>query len=182
MSFFYKPIEIENFETLRKGLLDAYPVAHTHTKLFYPEEKLDFFLKIPEAVEIFERYKIRKFLIPNLGCAFIRINPKNLVPIHTDTNPELRYSFNIPLTDCSGSILEFFTSEIPGVPGVTPNGLVYTSYDINRCKLELKTPITGPFIMDTQMIHQVINDSDDTSILLLIRLSHEITDIIDQYF
>ena len=181
MSFFYKPIEIENFETLRKGLLASYPVAQKHTKLFYPEEKLDFFLKIPEAVEIFERYKIREFLIPK-GCAFIRINPKNSVPIHTDTNPELRYSFNIPLTDCSGSILEFFTSEIPGMPAVTQNGLVYTSYDINRCKLELKTPITGPFIMDTHMLHGVTNDSDKTSILLLIRLNHEITDITDQYF
>jgi len=180
MSFFYKPIDIDNLEYIRKELYESYPSYETGTKLFYPKEKLAYFLKVPAAVELFQCFKISKFLIPELGCSFVRINSKSKIPLHTDT--KFRYSFNIPLVDCSGSILNFYSTEVPGTISKTPNGVSYTSYDTNNCNLELSTAITCPFVMDTKMIHGVTNDSAQDSILLLIRLSHAIDEVIEEYF
>ena len=167
---FYKEINIDNLDEIRAGIMERIPdMLLSSTNLTYIDDNKKIFLGVKALREFLEPRKLHY----SVGQVAVNITmPGEEGSYHVDNGP-FKHSINIPITDCTGSWINFFeTSAEPHQVAVVNNG---ESHNFSRfhkedCKLIHRAETTEPYILGVKTPHQVQNLSDKTRIMLLLRM------------
>ena len=105
-------------------------------------------------------------------CGFTVTMPGDFLLLHIDKGP-FKLSLNVPMTDTSGSFLNFYTCS--SEPFEVNNGLnVYYSVKEEDCTLAESVHTDSPCLVDTTVPHKIYNNTDKVRVMLLIRLDESI--------
>lgn len=177
---YYHTIHLENLSEIQQEVLSKIPDNELEkSSLFYLKDHYDLFLNGTLLGSSLAKINILEYVS---GVALIVVTPKSGIPIHCDSGP-YRHSLNIPIRNYEKTYVSFYEPlEEPKMVRIDkPNdshehGHVYLNYDIDKCKLLNRFESISPYIMDTQVPHNVYNNSDVTRIMLLVRLKHTINE------
>jgi hypothetical protein len=181
--FIFKPIVLEQLKEIQEGVLKLIPRRYLmHERLFYPQIDKEIFLRIDPLREALKKFNwLDK--INRAGFAINVVNPQSETAIHIDSGT-FPYSFNIPITHCSDSILNFyrlkenFTDTDNALSSsalrTTPSGTTYHRFEKSICEVIDSYNSSVPFLMNTKIIHSITNMSDNKRVTLLVRLSNDI--------
>jgi len=167
------PIHIENLSQIQDAILKMIDVPdYQGATLFYPSDNK----KLVAEVDSLTQYLSNVDLISDiLGVAVIIVNPDTRIPIHKDTG-DYTYSLNIPLSGYDKTFVNFYNTDahdnvikVPKQEGQS-SGHAYNKFELKDCDLSSSHESNTPYIMDTRVPHDVVNDTDTTRIFLLIRL------------
>ena len=171
--FCYKKIPLDNLKEIQKDLLSVIPIDYLkEEKLFYPKDIQSFFLSIPSLRETLNNLGWLDKL-SSVGFALNILGPGNWVPIHIDSG-DFDYSFNIPITDCRNTLVNFYNAEsIEPTKFTNPKNTDATYYRFKKedCRLIESLELTVPALVNVKIPHGVVNFSDKKRVTLLIRLS-----------
>ena len=166
----YKRLEIPNLSSLQGKLFDLVPKdLFSHPRLLFPEDQTIF----QEIVELTDFLYSLNLDPANTRFAFFVVMPKTNSPIHKDYG-DADYSINIPIKNCSGTFLNFYTTNTEPVlqDERIENGIKFKPhyyYNPSDCEL-VDTIDTGtPYIMSIKNIHNVQNPTYHPRINLLCR-------------
>lgn len=167
---FYKEIAIDRLDEIRKGVLERTPdLLLESSNLTYIDNNRKIFMEIDALREFLESKK----LVSNIVEIAINITkPHQSGSYHMDSGP-YHHSINIPITDCVDSWINFFeTTKEPYSVSVDNHGKSHVFYRFNAedCKLIHRVETTKPYILGVKTPHRVENLSDNTRIMLLIRI------------
>jgi len=167
---FYKPVHIENLVEIQQEVLKLIPEnLLNQTTLIYIENNKEIFLSIPVL------YNFLKSINMHYSVGSIAINitqGQRAGSYHMDSGP-YNHSLNIPISGCENTWINFFkaTGDYKVVPvvnqGMINHGFRYTE---DQCELIYEAETSQPYILGTKTPHRVLNKSDQTRIMLLIRL------------
>ncbi len=106
------------------------------------------------------------------------LTPDSDFPIHHDSTGD-KYSLNIPIQNCNNTYTLFYESEIPPseqyrYDPVKNHRQSYWQYDSSRCKEIARIEMSRPHLIDVSGPHNVINPTNKTRIIMLVRLSTDI--------
>jgi hypothetical protein len=181
----YKEITINNLKEIQTEVLKHFPEdGYKRTSVFYLHDNRERFLSIPALREYLESLDLLDHIDTGFGFSITKANAD--IKIHTDSDL-FRYSLNIPLVECNDFHLEFYESiaEPEFLRLNKPQFNTSTSYKHYRqrdCNLVERIEIRQPFVMDTECPHRVVNSSNEHALVLLIRLSHSVDNLIDTMF
>jgi len=168
--FYYKPIDIPDFEIIRQKVYDLFPKNFNRTNLFYPENNLEPFLEIKELTSFLENSNLLRqvymfaFNVVTYGYPEI---------IHVDTG-EFNYSLNLPILNCENTFIKFYETSIePRIVNYitsTKSSATYLGFYKKDCQLVKSLEMTKPHIINVKIPHGIANPNKATRITLLIRL------------
>jgi len=167
---FYKPVHIENLIEIQQEVLKLIPEnLLNQTTLTYIKNSKEIFLSIP-VLHDFLKSKIMHWSVMDIAVNITTGNTNG--NIHVDSGPYI-YSLNIPIIGCENTWINFFKADSDYKiitienKGKTHNFFKYTE---DQCELIYEVETNRPYILGTKTPHKVINKSDQTRIMLLIRL------------
>ena len=169
---FYRPIHIENLAVIQNEVLKRIPKDLLDSNnLTYIENNKEVFLGIKELYKFLETIKLNWCVI---SIAVNIIKGNNQGNIHVDSG-YYKNSLNIPITGCENTFIDFFkvngdyqTIHVEGKKQDSQHH--FFKYTDDQCKLIYEGDTSVPYILGTKTPHRVINRSDNTRIMLLIRL------------
>jgi len=177
---YYKTVYLENLPEIQKEVLSKIPNNELEkSSLFYLKDHYDLFLSKTLLGSTLADMNILEHIF---GVALVVITPRSGIPIHCDSGP-YRYSLNIPIQGYEKTYVSFYkpleepkTVHVDKPDDSHQHGHVYLHYDIAKCELINRFESISPYVMDTQVPHNVYNNSDVTRIMLLVRLKHTINE------
>lgn len=179
---YYHTTYLENLSEIQKEVLSKIPDNElANTSLFYLKDHYDLFLNGTLLGLTLDKMNMFEYV---LGVGLIVVMPNSGIPIHCDSGL-YRHSLNIPIQGYNKTYVNFFKPlEEPKMIQVNKSsesyqqGHTYLRYDEDKCELISRFESISPYLMDTQVPHNVYNNSDVTRIMLLVRLKHTINDCI----
>ena len=171
-----KEVLLESLDEIRSSFFKIVPEEYLeHPKLFYPKDSLDLFLSIDPLKDFLKSAgwldKINK-----AGIALNVVAPQSEIAVHVD-NGNFPYSFNIPITHCQQSFVHFYkTKKEISETKLNVRKTPWTAYYLlnkEDCDIIKTYELTVPYLMNTKILHNVDNMSDDKRITLLVRLSRD---------
>lgn len=167
---FYKPVHIETLAEIQQEVLKRIPEnLLANSNLTYIENSKNVFLSIPVLQDFLKGIGMRWHV---LNIAVNITTGNNSGNIHIDSG-HYEHSLNIPILNCENTFIDFFESTSdPEIVTVTNNGEShhFFRYMENHCELIYQGDTSIPYILGTKTLHRVVNKSDKTRIMLLIRL------------
>lgn len=181
MSYYYTT-HLENLSEIQQEVLSKIPDSElAKSSLFYLKDHYNLFLNGTLLGVTLAKMNMLEHVS---GVGLIVVMPYSGIPIHCDTGT-YKHSLNIPIQGYDHTYVSFYKSlEEPNMVQVDkPNdshqhGHGYLHYDIDKCKLLNRFESTSPYIMDTQVPHDVYNNSNVTRVMLLARLKHTINECV----
>lgn len=167
---FYKPIRIENLAEIQQEVLKKIPENLLATNnLTYIENNKDIFLSIPVLYDFLKSIQMQKSVL----SIAVNITKENIKGnIHVDSGL-YKHSLNIPILGCENTCIDFFKAS-NNYETITINNHGkshhFFRYSEDQCELIYKGDTAVPYILGTKTPHRVVNKSDKTRIMLLIRL------------
>jgi hypothetical protein len=179
---YYHTTHLENLSEIQQEVLSKIPDNELgKSSLFYLKDHYNLFLTNTLLGTTLAKMNMLEHVS---GVGLIVVMPKSGIPIHCDSG-SYRHSLNIPIQGYNQTYVSFYESlEEPNMVRVDKpndshqNGHGYLHYDIDKCKLINRFESIRPYIMDTQVPHNVYNNSNSIRIALLVRLNHTINDCI----
>jgi hypothetical protein len=166
---YYSPVNIENLDIIQQKVFDVFPKDKLHTNdLFYLPNNIELFLNIPELKIELDKLGWTKY-INSFG--FYVVQKTNGSIIHIDSGE--KYSFNIPILNCSNTFLNYYTTTTEPVRKLTPSNVDYYYYDPKYCVRIDSVEMNLPHIVNVLKLHNVTNLNEEPRITLLIRLKNE---------
>jgi hypothetical protein len=171
-------IDIPDVESIRTQALKIIsPDNYNDAKPLFaniPDSK-NVFLGIPELKRFLDRQGWTGYIT---GIMFNVIQAKTVSLIHTDA-PMFNKSFNIPLCGYEESYVDFFAKKAEPTLVNDGNNAISTEFrywTFEREDVELieRYKTSGPYMLRTEVPHQVINDGPSKRVNLLVRLSHKL--------
>jgi len=167
---FYKPVHIENLSEIQQEVLKLIPEnLLDKTMLTYIENSKEIFLSIPVLIDFLKS----KNMYNSVMDIAINITQGNTNGnIHIDSGP-YKHSLNIPIIGCDNTCIDFFKANSDyTVVTVENKGKThhFFKYTEDQCDLIYEGDTSVPYILGTKTPHRVVNKSDQTRIMLLIRL------------
>ena len=167
---FYKPVHIENLTEIQQEVLKLIPEnLLNQTTLTYIENSKDIFLGIP-ALYNFLKSKKMHWSVGNIAINVTQ--GKDSGNYHMDSGP-FKHSLNIPIIGCENTWINFFKVDSDyKVVTVENKGKThhFFRYTEDQCELIYEAETSKPYLLGVKTPHRVINKSDQTRIMLLIRL------------
>jgi hypothetical protein len=167
-----KFIDCNSIEQIRKKVITLVP-EHPPSSLFYIDNNKETFLSIDEIDYFFKELGWTKYI---RAFAFNIVSGKKVSTIHVDTG-ESGYSFNFPIQNCSGSIINFYKN-ISG-PVIKEyrsynTTVTYKHFYTEQCeKIESTTIGDRPYLMKIHVPHNIENHATESRITLLTRFNKE---------
>lgn len=163
----YQPIILPNskqisenaLKTLKEISSDSLTKQHVfYSKLFLEDTVLKESLS---NVNLFDR-------VTSIGCNVML--PYQSIPIHRDMG---RYStsLNIPLSGYVGSRVNFYKSLTdPKICMIANSNIPFEKFEEQTCELLDSFELNTPYLIDVKIPHNVVNNTSNTRVTLLIRL------------
>ena len=167
---FYKPVNIENLQEIQQEVLKLIPENLLNkTTLTYIENSKNIFLNIP-VLSDFLKSKNMHWAVGNIAINITQGHDTG--NYHLDSGP-FKHSLNIPIIGCENTWINFF--KVDGdykVVTVENQGKThhFFRYTEDQCELIYEAETIQPYLLGEKTPHRVINKSDQTRIMLLIRL------------
>lgn len=167
---FYRPIKIDNLDKIQEEVLKRIPEnLLKNSNLTYIENNNKIFLGIPELYD----FLLSKKLLSSVGAIAINITKgHNNGNFHVDSGP-YKHSFNIPIIGCENTWINFFKVDTDyKIVTVENKGKThhFYRYTEEQCELIYEAETINPYLLGVKTPHRVINKSDQTRVMLLIRL------------
>ena len=105
-------------------------------------------------------------------CGFTVCLPHQEIKLHADRGI-YRLSMNIPITEATGTFVNFYKTISEPIEIVKGRNIYY-SFKEEDCQLAEVLETDTPSIIDTKIPHRVINNTDFTRVMLLIRFKNSI--------
>jgi hypothetical protein len=167
---FYKPVHIDNLDEIQKEVLKLIPEnLLDQTTLTYIENSKEIFLSIPALYNFLKSKAIHQSVM-NIAINITQGHKQG--NIHVDSGL-YNHSLNIPIIGCENTCINFFKSNSDyKVITVENKGKThhFFKYTDDQCELIYEGDTSIPYILGTKTPHRVVNKSDQTRIMLLIRL------------
>lgn len=171
---FYKQIELRNLDTIIEKSLELLPEEDRwYTHLFYIDDNVEKFLKIPELADELKRLGFYEHVF---CIAFYIVMPGSINPIHLDSGFPV-YSFNIPLSGCKGTGLNFYESSAEPVATTTAQNKIFYAYNNKDCKLIESYEMLSPTVINVKIPHNITNNNVEPRVTLLIRLNETVGEL-----
>lgn len=106
-----------------------------------------------------------------ISCSFTICKPNENIPIHVDKGP-YTLSINIPILNSKKTFVHFYESKEP--PNEISITTPYLSFKEDSCNLLETVETDSPYIINTKIIHKVVNDTKNDRLMLLMRLNPNI--------
>ena len=167
---FYRPVHIPELNSIQKEVLKLIPEKMlSYTNLTYIENNKEIFMGITKLRD----FLISKKIYESVGSIAVNVTiEKDNGNFHKDSGP-YKHSLNIPIIGCEDTYINFFTvNDEHAVVTVKDQGRTHRffRYTEDQCKLIYEAETSGPYLLGVKTPHRVINKSDQTRIMLLIRL------------
>ena len=167
---FYKPVNIENLIEIQQEVLKFIsPNLLNQSSLTYIENSKEIFLSIPVLLNFLKSKNMHQSVM-NIAINITLGN--NQGNIHVDSGP-YNHSLNIPIVGSDNTWINFFKANSDyKVITVENKGKThhFFKYTDDQCELIHKAETNQPYLLGTKTPHKVINKSDQTRIMLLIRM------------
>jgi len=170
ISDFYKPMDIENLIEIQQEVLKLIPQnLLNQTTLTYIENSKEIFLNIPVLIDFLKSKKM------NWSVGDIAVNitqGHDAGNFHVDSGP-YKHSLNIPILGCENTWINFFKVNADyKVVTIENQGKThhFFRYTEDQCELIYEAETSNPYLLGVKTPHRVINKSNQTRIMLLIRL------------
>lgn len=167
---FYKPIHIENLAEVQQEVLKKIPENLLgSSNLTYIENNKNIFLSIPVLYDFLKSIQMQRSV---LSVAVNITKGNNKGNIHVDSGL-FKHSLNIPILGCENTCIDFFKANSDyEIITINNQGKShhFFRYSEDQCELIYKGDTAVPYILGTKTPHRVVNNSDKTRIMLLIRL------------
>lgn len=168
---YYHPVELNNLSVIQKKVFKLVPLHNLNkTILFYLPNNLEIFFNIPELKAELDRLGWTEH-VDSFG--FYIVQKTNGSTLHTDTGSRT-YSFNIPIISCTGSRVNFYTTDSEPEVEMHKEGVDYNKYDIEKCTLVDSLEMTIPHIINVKEVHNISNPNHSPRITLLIRMKNTV--------
>lgn len=171
---YYQSVLVNNLDSIIQSALELLPAEDLdRTHLFYIDDSVDKFLKIPELAAELKRLGYYDYVY---SIAFFILMPGVKGPIHIDSGDTV-FSFNIPLQGCKGTRLNFYSTTSKPVAHQTAQNKVFYAYNSSDCTLVESLEMTAPTVINVTYPHSVFNYNSENAeprITLLIRLNENI--------
>jgi hypothetical protein len=167
---FYRPIHIENLKEIQEEVMNLLPEKLlTYSSLTYIENNKEIFLSSNKLSDYLKSKKI----YDTTGAIAVNITKGfGAGTYHVDSGP-YKHSLNIPISGCENTWINFFkvNSDYTTVT-VENDGLAhrYFRYTEDQCELIYEAETSVPYLLGTKTPHRVINKSNNTRVMLLVRL------------
>jgi len=170
----YAKLNIDYLNEIRKEVFDFLPEE------FLQNTKLGYIVDQSYTTSYIKSLSSIKRLIDSLElsisdisiCAFTVCLPGQNIPIHIDRG-FYKLSLNIPITDTTGTVVNFY--KLTGSPTLVDTGKnKYISFDESTTTIVETLDTDSPCIIDTTVPHKVVNNTDRTRVMLLIRFKPNI--------
>jgi hypothetical protein len=167
---FYKPVDIENLIEIQQEVLKLIPQnLLDQSSLTYIENSKEIFLSIPV---LYNFLKSKNMYQSVMNIAVNITQGHSQGDIHVDSGP-YKHSLNIPIIGNDNTWINFFKADSDyKVITVENKGKPhhFFKYTDDQCELIHNVETIRPYLLGTKTPHRVINKSDQTRIMLLIRL------------
>ena len=167
---FYKPVNIENLIEIQQEVLKFIsPNLLNQSSLTYIENSKEIFLSIPVLYNFLKSKNMHQSVM-NIAINITLGN--NQGNIHVDSGP-YNHSLNIPIVGSDNTWINFFKANSDyKVITIENKGKThhFFKYTDDQCELIHKAETNQPYLLGTKTPHKVINKSDQTRIMLLIRM------------
>jgi hypothetical protein len=167
---FYKPVYIENLTEIQQEVLKSIPEnLLNQTTLTYIENSKKIFLGIPVLYD-FLKSKTMHWSVGDIAVNITQA--KDAGNFHVDSGP-YKHSLNIPIIGGENTWINFFKVDSDyKVVTVENQGKThhFYRYTEDQCELIYEAETSSPYLLGVKTPHRVINKSDQTRIMLLIRL------------
>ena len=167
---FYKPVNIENLNEIQQEVLKLIPEnLLNQSSLTYIENSKEIFLSIPVLYNFLKSKNMHQSVV---NIAVNITQGHNQGNIHVDSGP-YKHSLNIPIIGSDNTWINFFKANSDyKVITVENKGKThhFFKYTDDQCELIYEGDTSIPYILGTKTPHRVVNESDQTRIMLLIRL------------
>jgi len=182
----YKKIKIKNLKQIQQDALSIFPKErYDSTSFFFLPDSAKTFLKFKSIRTMLDSYGLTSY-VEKCCVGYSAISPKIRIPIHKDSGG-FTYSFNIPLTESKKSFVNFYETAVEPKLIIADNekndkALHYYDYNINDCTVIDKLETSSPYVLDTQVPHDVYNGSDEFRIMLLLRIDNSGNQVFEKVF
>lgn len=167
---FYKPVNIENLQEIQQEVLKLIPENLLNkTTLTYIENSKRLFLGIPSLYNFLNSNKMY-WSVCNIAINITQGRDQG--NIHVDSGP-FKHSLNIPIIGYKNTWINFFKSDSDyKIITIENKGKThhFFKYSEDQCELIYEAETNQPYLLGTKTPHRVVNKSDQTRIMLLIRL------------
>jgi hypothetical protein len=178
---YYKLVSVDNLSKIQEDALKVFPnYVKNKNSLFYIRDSVNILLSFKSIKTLVNNFGICDYLTE--GIAFNITQPKVTIPIHCDSGT-YTYSLNIPLTSCKNTYVSFYDTLAEKVfTSVENSRVTYYRCPENESTLIKSVEINSPYILNTQIPHNVRNDSNEVRITMLIRINNKGNKYIEQHF
>lgn len=171
---YHKKIFISNLDVLQKEVRGIIPDDFTEVKqlgyLGTWQETRSLILSLPSIQSCLSELGLDDDKISIV--AILNCTPQSSTPIHLDNGP-YKISLNIPIQHCDDTYVYFYKTKVD--PQKKFNGQNnYFRYEETDCELDEKVETNQPYLLDTMTPHKVVNNTNNTRIMLLVRMTREI--------
>jgi hypothetical protein len=163
---FYRPVQIANLDIIQSEVLKLIP-SHLLDKnnLTYIKDNKKIFLGIPALYEFLESKQLQ-FSVGVIAVNVITgLGSSNY---HIDSGP-WQYSLNIPILNCKNTRINFFKVN-SDYQIVKESSHYFFRYTKEQCELIYEVETVEPYLLGVKTPHRIVNNSNDTRVMLLIRL------------
>lgn len=178
MIFNYKFLELPKLNVIQRRVWNDWLHMDIDDDRFWPQDKKDWehYTELVEAVEtVMDWGKV-------WYVALVTVNPGSRLPIHTDggendkRNP---YALNIPIHNCDKTYTPFYRLLDPDYkpkPTTTfSKNDLYLDYPEDQVEEVDRMYLTQPAYFRHQMIHSVINPTNQLRVALSVRFTEDIS-------
>lgn len=167
---FYKLVHIENLAEIQQEVLKRIPEnLLADNNLTYIENSKAIFLGVPALYDFLKSIQMN-WLVGSIAINITHGNDTG--NYHIDSGP-YNHSLNIPILGCENTWINFF--KVTGdykIVAVENKGEThhFFRYTEDQCELIYEAETNKPYLLGVKTPHRVVNKSDKTRIMLLIRL------------
>ncbi len=166
---YFKKFNTSHYENIRQEIENILPAEFLQTtKLGYINNSVrttDMILSLDSINQLINDLSLKHTDIAL--CGFTVCKPNQGLPIHVDKGP-FCLSMNIPITYSKGTFVNFYDNFGP-VSVINNGSNIYYSVKEENCKLVETLETDTPCIIDTTVPHKVINNTEHTRVMLLMR-------------
>lgn len=110
------------------------------------------------------------------GIALNVTGPESAIPIHIDTGP-FTWSLNLPLYNCDDSNVAIYsTKQLPVLKFIPGSDVTYHGFeDESELTQEVILESSSPMLLNVKKPHNVINQSDKTRVMMLVRIKSDLS-------